>query len=85
MSEWWESQKNLGGVADYMARVRDDSGRTIAEVMCKPWNWPEVWAEYQSALDVDIEVAHIRRRDGSCVISVNGQGHLPCSEHEDPR
>lgn len=31
--------------------------------------------------DDDIDVNHIRMADGSCVISLNGQGHLPCSEH----
>lgn len=31
--------------------------------------------------DSGIERTHIRRRDGSCVISLNGQGHLPCGEH----
>lgn len=29
----------------------------------------------------DIEVLHLRKPDGSCVISLNGQGHLPCTEH----
>lgn len=29
----------------------------------------------------DLDVEHIRTADGSCVISLNGQGHLPCSVH----
>jgi len=33
-----------------------------------------------SALD-GIEVVHVRLRDGRCVVSLNGQGHLPCTAH----
>lgn len=29
----------------------------------------------------DIDIVHIRSLDGRCVISLNGQGHLPCSTH----
>lgn len=32
----------------------------------------------------DTPAEHIRRADGSCVISVNGQGHLPCGIHPGP-
>ena len=28
-----------------------------------------------------IEVVHVRLRDGRCVLSLNGQGHLPCAAH----
>lgn len=31
--------------------------------------------------DDDFEMLHLRLSDGRCVISMNGQGHLPCSEH----
>lgn len=77
-AEWWESQRNLGSVAHYMAHVRGDTATTIAEVMEKPWKWPELWAEFQACMDVDIDEMHIRQTDGKCVISLNGQGHLPC-------
>ncbi len=28
-----------------------------------------------------IEVVHLRLPDGRCVLSLNGQGHLPCAAH----
>jgi hypothetical protein len=31
-----------------------------------------------------IDILHMPGRDGSCVISVNGQGHLPCAVHSAP-
>ncbi len=31
--------------------------------------------------DIDVDIEHLRLTDGRCVISVNGQGHLPCGEH----
>jgi hypothetical protein len=34
--------------------------------------------------DLGIDVAHIRRPDGTCVLSLNGQGHLPCGTHNAP-
>ena len=32
-------------------------------------------------LHPELYVVHLRQPDGSCVISVAGQGHLPCSLH----
>lgn len=31
--------------------------------------------------DIDLDIVHLRKPDGRCVISVNGQGHFPCTEH----
>lgn len=31
--------------------------------------------------DIDIDVAHVVWRDGKCRLSVNGQGHFMCKEH----
>lgn len=33
--------------------------------------------------DVDYDTVHITKPDGSCVISINGQGHLPCTKHSE--
>ena len=57
--DWWQSQRNLGGLADYMARVRGDNARTVAEAMEKPWKFPEVWTEYLTALDADVETSQL--------------------------
>jgi hypothetical protein len=32
-------------------------------------------------LDADIDYVHLARPDGTCVISMNGQGHFPCDQH----
>lgn len=32
-------------------------------------------------MDNEIDIVHLRQPDGTCVISVNGQGHLPCNIH----
>lgn len=32
-------------------------------------------------LDAEIDVAHLAKKDGTCMISVNGQGHFPCDQH----
>lgn len=31
--------------------------------------------------DIEMDVVHLPQPDGSCKVSVNGQGHLPCNEH----
>ena len=36
---------------------------------------------HPEAYVVDFDIVHLRQPDGSCKISVNGQGHLPCEIH----
>lgn len=31
--------------------------------------------------DIELDIAHLRYADGTCRVSVNGQGHFPCDEH----
>jgi hypothetical protein len=36
---------------------------------------------FQGDPEEGIDIVHLQQPDGRCVISVNGQGHLPCPTH----
>lgn len=52
---------------------------------CPAWRcdcFVDIYPEDPFGLHPEMYVVHIPQLDGSCVISVAGQGHLPCDLHQ---
>lgn len=69
---WWMGRRYLGALEAFVDKVREAEPVLTAH---------PVTGELQFHTDDELDVTHLRLEDGRCVVSVNGQGRLPCSVH----